>query len=58
MGAGTSEGQGRNELFQRALSILYVQSLPITITLLSYSVKQLNTLAKPEYLLRRLNTKK
>ena len=37
---GTSKGQGR-QLFQMALSILYVQSL--ATTLLSNAVNQLNT---------------
>ena len=53
-GAGTSEGQG-GQLFQRALSILYVQSLPQT--LLSNIVNQLKTSTKPEYCVRRINTK-
>ena len=39
-GFGTSEGQGEQR-FQRALSILYVQSL--ATTLLSNAVNQLNT---------------
>ena len=46
----------RRQLFQRTLSIVYVQSLPPI--LLSNTVEQLNTSTKLENKVRRINTKK